>query len=250
MPDPSAHGGPGLSTPNSGKKVGLIAGSGAVVALLVGGLLFLGLGGTADPQIDMSRPESRLMNLNDFGFDMDFRTDPNPIEDRLYPAFGQGDNCPADKSLARILERGRVVADRYYNSGDTLVQYVSFEQTILEFPNASSLESVIDTIKQGYSSGLCDFQGEFVNSRLYGLAAGPDTFEVIGENSIAFNKDTVYDSSFLEATVRSINIWVVQENYLFITNASLDIDVRNGINYQQLFRSVEDAISRAYASTG
>lgn len=250
MPGPASYGAPGPSSSNSGKKVGLIAGAGAVAALLVGGALFFGLGGTPDPEIDMARPDSRLMNLNDFGYDMTFRDEVTPLEERSYPAFGQGEGCPADGSMARILDRGQVIASRYYKSGDTLIQYVDFEQVIFEFPSAGSLESVIDTIRQGYSSGLCDFQGDFVTSRLYGLSEGPDTFEVIGDTSIVFNKDTVYETSFLDATVRGINVWVVQDNYLFITSAALDIDVRNGISYQQLFRSVEDAISKAYASTG
>lgn len=220
-----------------------------MVAVLVGGLLFFGLGGTPDPEIDMTRPDSRLMNLNDFGYDMTFRSDPTPIEDRAYPVFAQGDECPADTSVARLLERGRVVASRYYSSGESLVQYVRFDQTILEFSSASSLESVINTIRQGYSSGACDFQGDFINTRLFGLSDGPDTFEGIGETSIVFNIDTIYDTSFLEATVRGVHVWIVQDNYLFITSASLDIDVRSGINYQQLFQSVEDAMNKAYGSS-
>ena len=249
MPGAVAYGEPAPSD-NMGLKIGIMAGVGAAVILLVGGLLLLNNGGTPKPEIDMARPDSRLMNLSDFSFDMTFWDDRTPIEDRSYPVFGRGEECPADMSVARILERGQVVASRYFVAGETLIQYVNFEQSIVEFSNASSLETLIDTVRQGYTSGRCNFEGDSLRTRLYGLSDGPDSFEVIGENSIVFNKDTIYDSSVLEATVRGVSVWIVQDNYLIITEASLDVDARTGITFQQLFRSVEDAIEKAYRPTG
>ena len=220
-----------------------MSGLGALV--LLGFVVVLAGGGSSAPTIDVDRPSEVLMRAGDFSYDMVARSDPTRYQDKSYPLFGIGSDCGADIEMARILAGATVVSERYFEAADGLVQFVTFEQVIFRFPNDSTPARAVRLVSSEFNSPGCVFEEEYISVRFYNLSSGQEVFDTIGETSVVFYKDTAIESSFLDANLRETQVWIAQDEYLFITRASFDSDMQQ-LSFAEFSRSVTQAINKAY----
>lgn len=186
------------------------------------------------------------MDPTDFDFDMGRDDDYTRIEERAYPAFRSGEDCEEDVEMARLLDRGEVVASSYLYAGPSLIQFLTFEQAIIQFSTSGPPISALELIRSGHDNPGCEFSGDNLRTRNFGLEDGSEAFEVIGNDSLVHNQDTIFDSLVLDTTVRDVSVWIAQGDFLFITSAAVDTELAGGVSYRELYRAVEESVEKAY----
>lgn len=239
MPDTTSP----VVTPPPAKK-----NSGAVVGIAIAGIVVLGLagflifGGPGGPSIDVESPRSVLMDARDFDFDMVVDSDAPDFTDSEYRFFGE--DCAANTGVIRLLGQARTRAEVSYTSGDSLYQFISFDQALLEMPSADDAIDFVSDIRSGSRSSSCESDYESITSRYY----SDTTLETFGydiENSVVYYGETIYDSIVLEATVREVFVVVAQDEYVLALQGSLDAST-SYVSFGEMERAVEYAMDKAF----
>ena len=225
--------------------------TGAIVGISIAGVIVLGLagfslfGGLGGPSIDVESPRTILMDARDFDFDMVADSDATDFSDVEYRFFGE--DCSANRRVVTLLGKARTRAEVGYTSGDSLYQYISFDQALLEMPTAEDATDLVDSIRRGSKAPVCGADYDSITTRYY----GDTTLETFGYdigNSVVYYGETIYDSIVLEATVREVFVVVAQEEYVLALQGSLDAST-SYVSFGEMERAVQDAVDKAYGQT-
>jgi hypothetical protein len=226
---------------NTGVVVGLSI-AGVIVVALAG---FSILGGASGPSMDVESPRALLMDSRDFTFDMVADSDALDFTESGYRFFGE--DCGANNRVIALLGKARTRAEVAYTSGDSLYQYINFDQALLEMPTADDATDFVEQIRSGSMSSSCESDYESISTRYY----GDTTLEAFGydiENSVVYYGETIYDSSVLEATLREVFVVVAQDEYVLALQGSLDAST-SYVSFGEMERAVQDAVDKAYGES-
>jgi hypothetical protein len=164
--------------------------------------------------------------------------------DRKYPFFGS--ECRATDQLEGLLSGARAVTEESFDSGESLIQYVSFHQVLLRLPSNSDATEIVERVTEGARSDSCAFKGDTITDSSYGVTTISEVFGYDVADTLVFNSDTVYDAvDVLEATVRGLIVVIAQDNYVLVIDASFD-STSSGINNRDLRSAVDRAVQKAY----
>lgn len=225
--------------------------TGAIVGISIAGVIVLGLagfsifGGLGGPSIDVESPRTILMDARDFDFDMVADSDATDFTDGKYRFFGE--DCAANRRVITLLGKARTRAEVAYTSGDSLYQYINFDQALLEMPTAEDATDFVEDIRTGSKTSSCEGDYDSITTRYY----GDTTLETFGydiENSVVYYGETIYDSIVLEATVREVFVVVAQDEYVLALRGSLDAST-SYVSFGEMERAVQDAVDKAYGQT-
>lgn len=225
--------------------------TGAIVGISIAGVVVLGLagfsifGGLGGPSIDVESPRTILMDARDFDFDMVADSDATDFTDVEYRFFGE--DCAANRRVVTLLEKARTRAEVAYTSGDSLYQYINFDQALLEMPTAEDASDFVEDIRTGSKTSSCEGDYDSITTRYY----GDTTLETFGYdigNSVVYYGETIYDSIVLEATVREVFVVVAQDEYVLALQGSLDAST-SYVSFGEMERAVQDAVDKAYGQT-
>ena len=206
---------------------------------------FLALGGFGGPRIDVESPRSILMDARDFDFDMVNDSDTVSFLDGDYRFFGE--DCSPNLRTQSLLGNARMLSEVAYTSGESLYQYIDFDQALLEMSSADDAQELVDELRAGANNGSCGYEGEFVSVRYY----GETTLEAFGyelEDSVVYYEETVYDSSVLEATVRGVYVVVAQDESVLVIGGALDASTSD-VSFGEMERAVQYAVDKAFGET-
>ena len=222
--------------------------TGAIVGISIAGVIVLGLagfsifGGLGGPSIDVESPRTILMDARDFDFDMVTDSDASDFTDVEYRFFGE--DCTANNRINSLLGSARTRSEVSYTSGDSLYQFITFDQALLEMPTADDAEDLVEQIRAGSRTSSCEGDYEYITTRHY----GDTTLETFGyevDTSVVYYGETIYDSIVLEATVREVFVVVAQGEYVLALEGSLDAST-SYVSFGEMERAVQFAVDKAY----
>lgn len=226
-------------TPQNTKVLVGIAIAGVAVLGIAGFAIFGGLGG---PSIDVESPRTILMDSRDFDFDMVTDSEASNFTDVEYRFFAE--DCTANNRINTLLGSARTRSEVSYTSGDSLYQFITFDQALLEMPTADDAEDLVEQIRAGSRASSCEGDYEYITTRHY----GDTTLETFGydvDTSVVYYGETIYDSIVLEATVREVFVVVAQGEYVLALEGSLDAST-SYVSFGEMERAVQFAVDKAY----
>jgi hypothetical protein len=212
---------------------------------VLGLLAFLTIGGLGGPRIDVESPRSILMDARDFDFDMVNDSDSAGFLDGDYRFFGA--DCSPNLRIQSLLGSARIRSEVAYTSGESLYQYIEFDQALLELPSADDAQNLVDELRAGANNESCGSDYESISTRYY----GETTLETFGyelEDSIVYYGETVIDSLVLEATVRRVYVGLAQDESVLVIDGSLDASMSD-VSFGEMERAVQYAVDKAFEET-